>query len=173
MKCGHTLAYLADVSDMASLELTEDGAWQSPAGKVYRLCKNYSKEKICNWAIPSETAETLCDSCRLTCVIPDLGVSGNREKWYRVEVAKRRLIYSLRRLSLLPSGMNADPTMSLRFEFLSDSPGPDGAKVFTGHSKGRITINVAEADDAEREKRRLAMHEPYRTLLGHFRHEIG
>ena len=36
-----------------------------------------------------------------------------------------------------------------------------------------ITINVAEADDAEREKRRHLMHEPYRTILGHFRHEIG
>ena len=45
--------------------------------------------------------------------------------------------------------------------------------MLTGHNDGRITINVAEADDAEREKRRLAMHEPYRTLLGHFRHEIG
>jgi hypothetical protein len=36
-----------------------------------------------------------------------------------------------------------------------------------------ITVNLAEADDAERERRRLAMHEPYRTLLGHFRHEAG
>jgi hypothetical protein len=45
--------------------------------------------------------------------------------------------------------------------------------VLTGHADGVITVNVAEADDAEREKRRVSMHEPYRTLLGHFRHEIG
>ena len=43
----------------------------------------------------------------------------------------------------------------------------------TGHDNGLITISLAEADDAEREKRRRAMGEPYRTLLGHFRHEVG
>jgi hypothetical protein len=47
------------------------------------------------------------------------------------------------------------------------------ATVKTGHVDGIITINVAEADDAEREKRRLAMNEPYRTVLGHLRHESG
>ena len=45
--------------------------------------------------------------------------------------------------------------------------------VLTGHDDGIIVINVAEADDAERERRRTQMHEPYRTLLGHLRHEIG
>ncbi len=45
--------------------------------------------------------------------------------------------------------------------------------MLTGHDLGDITINIAEADDAERERRRTAMHEPYRTLLGHFRHEVG
>ena len=43
----------------------------------------------------------------------------------------------------------------------------------TGHFDGVITINIAEADDDERERRRVALHEPYRTLLGHFRHEVG
>jgi hypothetical protein len=43
----------------------------------------------------------------------------------------------------------------------------------TGHDNGVITIAVIEADDVERERRRVAMGEPYRTLLGHFRHEIG
>ena len=38
---------------------------------------------------------------------------------------------------------------------------------------GMAAIALAEADDAERETRRVAMGEPYRTLLGHFRHEIG
>ena len=109
--------------------------------------------------------------CRLTCVIPDLAINGNREKWYRLEVAKRRLIYSLRRLGLRPFGTSAG--MDLRFEFLADSPEPNGPKVLTGHNEGRITINIAEADDAKARERRLTMHEPYRTLLGHFRHEIG
>jgi hypothetical protein len=43
----------------------------------------------------------------------------------------------------------------------------------TGHSGGVITISLAEADDAERERRRNALREPYRTLLGHMRHESG
>ena len=57
------------------------------------------------------------------------------------------------------------------FDFLEDPPG--GEKVLTGHDLGKITISIAEADDAERERRRKSMHEPYRTLLGHFRHEIA
>jgi hypothetical protein len=172
VKCGRALAYLPDAIDIASLEPAEDSIWQTRVGKAYRLCDNYTKEKVCNWAVPAETSEVLCESCRMTCVIPDLSVVGNREKWYRLEVAKRRLIYSLRRLNL-PFGNTAGCESGLRFEFLADSPQPDGEKVLTGHNNGRVTINLAEADDAQREQRRLAMHEPYRTLLGHFRHEIG
>jgi hypothetical protein len=43
----------------------------------------------------------------------------------------------------------------------------------TGHENGVITVALTETDDIERERRRLQMDEPYRTLLGHFRHEIG
>jgi hypothetical protein len=57
------------------------------------------------------------------------------------------------------------------FDFLRAPPG--GPPVMTGHASGLITINVEEADDAKREKIRHAMREPYRTLLGHFRHEVG
>jgi hypothetical protein len=49
----------------------------------------------------------------------------------------------------------------------------NGPSILTGHDNGLITINIAEADDAERERRRLSMGEPYRTLLGHLRHEVG
>jgi hypothetical protein len=43
----------------------------------------------------------------------------------------------------------------------------------TGHASGLITLNVEAADDAKREKIRRDLREPYRTLLGHFRHEIS
>ena len=43
----------------------------------------------------------------------------------------------------------------------------------TGHNNGLITLALKEADDAVREQVREAMGEPYRTLLGHFRHESG
>jgi hypothetical protein len=116
-----------------------------------------------------------CRSCRLNRVIPNLGQPGAPEAWAKLESAKRRLIYTLLRLDLTVSSKADDPEQGLAFEFLADpQPGTTGATpVRTGHLDGVITINLAEANDAEREKRRMEMHEPYRTLLGHFRHEIG
>ena len=45
--------------------------------------------------------------------------------------------------------------------------------VVIGHDEGVITIDLAESDAAHREKVRANLAEPYRTMLGHFRHEIG
>ena len=92
-----------------------------------------------------------------------------------MELAKRRLVYSLLSLRLPVNNKIHDPVNGLAFRFLSDIANPDGSvnRVLTGHDNGTITLNIAEADDAFREKTRLAMNEPYRTLLGHFRHEIG
>lgn len=174
-RCGHALAYLPDVRDLGSLDAIGDNLWRSRAAlgsREYRLCGNYTKENVCNWAIPADDPHALCQSCRLTRVIPDLSVPGHKEAWYRLEVAKRRLVYSLSNLALPLLNRDDDPEHGLGFEFLADVPEAEGP-VLTGHANGVITINVAEANDAEREKRRLAMHEPYRTLLGHFRHEIG
>jgi hypothetical protein len=50
----------------------------------------------------------------------------------------------------------------------------DAAKpVLTGHDSGEITINAIESDPVQRERSKHELHEPYRTLLGHFRHESG
>lgn len=177
VNCGNTLAFLPDLAEMASLEPVGDGRWRSPEptakGRIYRLCQNYSKENVCNWVVPAEDPHALCSSCRLTQVIPNLGKPGHPEAWYRLEVAKRRLVYTLLGLKLPIVNKADDPDQGLSFEFLADQDQPDNKKVLTGHDNGVITINVAEADDAEREKRRLQLHEPYRTLLGHFRHEVG
>jgi hypothetical protein len=113
----------------------------------------------------------LCRSCRLTRVIPNLSVPGHKTAWYRLESAKRRLVYTLLTLGL-PLNDPPDGKEPLTFEFLADA-GPDDGPVLTGHANGVVTINIAEADDAERERRRHALGEPYRTLLGHLRHEIG
>ncbi len=175
VSCDHAWAYLPDREDMAAVEPVGAGLWKiaSPAagGKTYRLCANYCRENVCNWAVPSDDPNPLCQSCRLTRVIPDLSHDGSREAWYRLEVAKRRLIYSLRGLGLPLANRTDDPERVLAFEFLADTDTP-GA-VLTGHGGGVITVNLGEADDVERERRRINMHEPYRTLLGHFRHEIG
>jgi hypothetical protein len=113
----------------------------------------------------------------LTETIPDLTVVGNREKWARLEAAKRRLLYTLDRLGL-PYAM---ATPKLTFDFKADIIPPNnkwrnvGAKeiVYTGHADGKITINLREADDAAREALRVQFHEAHRTLIGHFHHEVG
>ena len=138
----------------------------------YRLCQNYKIEGICNWAVPADDDNPLCVSCRITRVIPNLADPAHRAAWYRLEVAKRRLLFTLIELGLPMANRIDDPERGLTFEFLADAD-PGGAPVLTGHADGVITVNIAEADDAERERRRTAMHEPYRTLLGHMRHESG
>jgi hypothetical protein len=177
LNCCHPLAYLPDLGVVGSLDPAGGGTWRSPIPRpieqTYRLCENYSRENICNWAVLVEDLHPLCRSCRLTRVIPDLSQPGQREAWYRLEVAKRRLVYSLLTLGLPLENRVDNPIHGLAFEFLADSDASRVAPPLTGHIDGVITINVAEADDTQREKRRFQMHEPYRTLLGHFRHEIG
>ena len=120
----------------------------------------------CNWSV--DDADPFCHSCRLTRTIPNLGSNRNVMLWKRVETAKRRLVYDVARLGLplaIPSGQQ------ISFDILSDETA--GFPILTGHLAGLITLSLAEADDAERESRRVAFREPYRTLLGHFRHEVG
>jgi hypothetical protein len=174
--CGHLVAFLPDVSLVGSLDRAGDVTWQSPLAKAarsYRLCANYTGHLVCNWAIPDGDDHVLCRSCRLTRVFPDLTVSGHREAWYRLEAAKRRLVVTLLWLGLPLRSREEDSDRGLSFEFKADDPDPAASPVLTGHARGVITINVAEADDAERERRRLSLREPYRTLLGHMRHESG
>jgi hypothetical protein len=176
--CKHKLAYLPDLADLGSLEPVGDGLWRSPLpaarGRSYRLCRNYSDMDVCNWAVASDDPDPLCVSCRLTRLIPDVSDPAAKLAWYRLEGAKRRLVFTLAgfELPLGPrSAATGDP--GLAFEFKADPPDPSAPRVMTGHAGGVITVNIAEADDAERERRRAAVHEPYRTLLGHMRHESG
>jgi hypothetical protein len=138
----------------------------------HRLCANAS-HCACNWL--ADEGEDLCLACSYNLTIPDLSIADNRANWRRIEEAKRHLFYSILSWRLPAPTKADDRERGLAFEFLSDVEGDDGTvkRVMTGHDNGLITINVAEGDDVERERRRTAMGEPYRTLLGHFRHEIG
>ena len=128
-----------------------------------QACRN--REIIgCNWCV--EGADWYCGSCRLTRTIPNLDSQRNIMLWRRMEEAKRRLLYDLLRLRLPLTLRHGIP---VAFHILSD----ESNLILTGHLEGLITLNLAEADDVEREARRVAFREPYRTLLGHFRHEIG
>jgi len=173
--CAAMLGYVPEFKEISAFEPAGGVAWRSlhpqGTGRLFRQCQNYAVANVCNWMIPAESPDALCPSCKLTRTIPNLAVPGNAQYWYRLENAKRRLIYTLESLGLETEGRDSDPENGLQFDFLQDDPG--GERVLTGHDRGLITMNVAEADDAMRVKVQEEMGEPYRTLLGHFRHEIG
>jgi hypothetical protein len=182
-RCGHQLAYLPDLNAMSALEPADsgDGAAAQPASEFvalakgarngrYRLCANYVQHDVCNWAISSERDSPLCVSCELNVDVPSADATDATVTWARLETAKRRLLYSLLGLGLPLDRRSPANENGLAFSFKSSSA---TEPVFTGHNDGLITINIAEADDPFREKTRQEMGEPYRTLLGHFRHEIG
>jgi len=122
----------------------------------------------CNWLVPSGP-DTLCRSCGLTRTRPaDDDLEGMAEL-VRAESAKRRLIFQLDGLGLPLAPRDEELQTGLAFDLLSSTE----QKVITGHDDGLITLDLAEADDEHREHLRLHLNEPYRTLLGHFRHEIG
>ncbi len=179
LRCGSELAFLPgrmDLCAVAPLGEGTPGLWQrkAPAGPGtggrWRMCQHRTANQSCNFAVPEADPNPLCVSCRLTRVLPDLSDPRNRVRWYRIEVAKRRLFFTLARLRLLPAEPPGGQAEGPLFEFKEDLP---GQPVLTGHDHGIITLNVAEADDEERVRRRVALHEPYRTLLGHLRHESG
>jgi hypothetical protein len=175
VRCQRALGFLPDFKCVSSLEPAENDLYvvaDQPFEPRYRKCRNYSADDFCNWMIPEAELAEFCVSCRLDEIIPDVSIEKNRDLWRLIEKAKRRLIYTLISLSLPLQTKSEDPENGLSFRFLEDGPTPD-TMVQTGHSKGLITLNIAEADDSERERRRLSMKEPYRTLLGHFRHESG
>ncbi len=185
LACSKPLGFCPFCRALSTLAPQTDGSLKclTPGcGASLDKCFNYSEHNVCNRCVshPS-TMGTLCDCCHFNATIPDLSVPGNKRKWYRLEAAKRRLFYDLGLLGL-PYGQASDgiePPLS--FDFKADvTPSQDrwrtvGAteKVFTGHANGCVTINIREADAVEREKMRVNLGEAQRTLIGHFRHEIG
>ena len=165
LRCGLELGFLPDQRCIGSLKPT--GTGYSTAFGDYRKCENYSEQSVCNWMIPEADPEALCEACRLNNVIPDLSSDENRQLWAEVERAKRRLLFGLKQIGLPLVSKAIDGERGVAFDIQS------GSRVLTGHSEGLITLNLAEADDVTREKIRSSMQERYRTLLGHFRHEVG
>ena len=175
LKCGHELGFLPPDGELRALETAMDGLSRplssKPAEPLYRHCGNGQQHQVCNWMVPDTDPDALCISCRLNEMIPNLSVSENVARWHKVEMAKRRVIYTILRLGLPLHGMPAENRPALRFKLIGslDTNQP----LTMGHCNGLITINIDEAEDVERERRRVNLHEPYRTLLGHVRHEIA
>ncbi|UCH52580.1 MAG: putative zinc-binding peptidase [Pseudomonadota bacterium] len=179
--CQRALGFLPGRQVMSAIEPNADGTHRALAdGMNYRQCQHYAKENVCNWMVAPDDPNAYCQACRLNQMIPNLSEPRNRVLWMRIERAKRRLLYTLYSLGLPVIGRDADPVNGLAFEFLADMT--DGSeftdisgaqRVLTGHRGGLITINIEEADPSSRESVREQMGEQYRTLLGHFRHEVA
>ena len=161
LSCGHCSRQLA--YDPGSRSMLAEAA----PGDGLPYCAKRESASRCNWIAPDGGD---CLSCRMSQIIPALSKPENHARWRKLEQAKRRLIYDLQRLRL-----PMDPSR-LRFAFKEDrrtNPDVGEDHVAIGHHDGVITINAAEADEVYREQMRVQMNEPYRTLLGHFRHESG
>ena len=169
-QCNHSLGYIPDHQTLTAVEPNGEN-WLALADSTqsYRFCANWEL-RACNWLVSTESGSPYCVACQHNDVVPDVSDPKNHVLWQKLETAKRRLFYSIIRLQL-PIPLRADGVAEpLEFRFLSDMP---GRKVMTGHENGIITISLNEADDGTREKLRTNMNEPYRTLLGHLRHEVG
>src|SRR3569833_1128988 len=163
--CGNAIGLLEKGPQLAAVSAPEGKAFVfDREGIGYQYCANRAYG-VCNWVVPVGGPQIFCRACELNHIIPNLGEPVYRNYWTRIEAAKHRLVYSLIRLGLPFVSKVMDPERGLRFDFVAES---QGVKVFTGHDNGLITINIAEADDIQREMTRQHMHEAYRTLLGHF-----
>jgi hypothetical protein len=173
--CGHLLGYLPDQETISAVEPAPDSdRWHALGATdgAYKFCRN-SGTGGCNWMVLADDAAGFCAACRHNHMIPDLTRPGNDHLWALIESAKHRLFYTLLKLSLPLETRVDNPEHGLAFDFLADDATPHSASVLTGHDNGLITLALREADDSVREKVRGEMGEPYRTLLGHFRHESG
>jgi hypothetical protein len=174
LACGSQLGYLPDEGRIAALDRGAEAATWRAEGRteLLKACAHRESPAACNWMLFAANPKAHCIACRLNRTIPSLGDPDNARYWLAIEGAKRRLVSQLVAMGLpVRSKVEDDPEAGVMFDFLRSPPG--GPQVMTGHASGLITLNVEEADDAKREAIRHAMREPYRTLLGHFRHEIG
>jgi len=168
MACGAALGFDTGALRVVSIDPDEGapGLYRRFGGRQnerVRYCGN-AVYGVCNWLTDEGDPNTLCRACDLNRTIPNLAEAGGLEAWRDLERAKKRLIYSLMRFGL-PFDASASAKGPLTFDFLRDA--------LTGHIDGVVTIDIMEADAVERERQRQQFQEPYRSLLGHLRHESG
>jgi len=175
LHCGSPLGYLPDESRVVALVETGEAGLLAAVergrgveGRRFRRCAN-ADIAMCNWLVDSASSDLLCPSCALTRTRPSDSDPEGLLALRKAEAAKRRLIFQLTDIGLPVLSKHEDPERGLAFDLLSSRYG----SVVTGHEDGVITLDLAESDDAYRERTRHELGEPYRTLLGHVRHETG
>ncbi|WP_213877650.1 putative zinc-binding metallopeptidase [Pseudomonas sp. dw_358] len=175
LACQSVLGYWPERNLLSSLDAgPEQGTWRlhsDPEAGLFRRCANLDTPAACNWLLAADAPGELCIACSLNHTIPDLSIQENHERWRKVETAKRRLVAQLINLGLPVIAKVQNEETGLSFDFIGIDL--EGNLPTTGHANGLITLDIKEADDAHRERIRVQMREPYRTLLGHFRHEVG
>lgn len=172
-RCKTPLGYAPDVHDLLALEVQADAVVAlGDASRRYRFCENRA-HGVCNWLIPDEAEDDLCLACAPNAIIPDLSLEGHLKAWAKLESAKHRVFYSLLRFGLPIVIGDGEPGTGMGFRFLAPDADAQAGPVLTGHNRGLITVNLREADASYREGMRQSMGERYRTLIGHFRHELG
>ena len=167
--CGTPLGYVHAIRDVVALTQVAPDRFVDMATPIqsWQRCA-YALTTSCNWLIPEGSPQP-CQSCALTRFRPGADEAKWADELVRAEMAKRRLIFQLAELGLPVEPRNEQLGTGVAFDLLASAE----TKVLTGHDNGVITLDLAEADSEHREHLRLQLSEPYRTLLGHFRHEIG
>ncbi|MDB4988276.1 MAG: hypothetical protein JWN04_3454 [Myxococcaceae bacterium] len=178
LRCGTALGFVPERLALSAIEPVGWNRYRTLAGELpeqqasqqrYKRCGRSSLAS-CNWLLRGDDPEELCSSCRLTASLPSMQTDAEMRAFAQAEGAKRRLLYQLHDLRLPVVGRSQDPKYGLAFVLAFRS---ETQRVVTGHLRGVITVDLLECDNAHRERLRHQFGEPYRTLLGHFRHEIG
>lgn len=156
LRCGSKLGFDSEVGQIVLIDPSRS------------RCAN-AGIAACNWLVPMGATSEHCRSCALTRTRPGTSDPEDQTRFVGAESAKRRLVFQLLDLHLPVVSKDEDPDLGVAFDMLSSWSQP----VTTGHDDGVITLDLAEGDDAHRERMRHELSEPYRTVLGHLRHETA
>lgn len=150
--CGQNLYY-----NPVSMQMQNEGPGCANRGNIN-----------CNWL--AEPGNSLCRSCAMSQVVPDLTAGNNIQLLDRTERAKRWVLANIANWHWFTDD---DAGARPRFLMLSEDLGNRVEQITMGHMAGEITINVTEADELIRLQRRQELGEQYRSMVGHFRHELA
>ena len=131
-------------------------------------CANWDRR--CNWLVEKDSATGVCFADGFVRNEPGPHDAKALSELAATLKALRRLIFQLLDLGLPITPFHQDPK-GLAFDLISSES--LGHPVTMGHANGVITIDLAESLELYRERQRIILKEPYRTMLGHMRHEVG
>ena len=164
VSCGTHLGFSRE--ERAIVPVDDEGLYVDSEGGEWHVCRNLPLSG-CTWLTQENGGQ--CFSCSLTRTRPNDEDAVGLANYPAAEKAKRRVLVELDALGFEVIGKDTDPENGLAFDLLSSVE----ENVTIGHANGLITIDLAESQAAHREKVREKLGEPYRTMLGHFRHEVG